>query len=94
MSAHRTTVCVTNPEGLHARPANRVAQLANRYEAQIWLVRDGIRINAKSLLGILTLACPSGTELLVEAEGPDAAEAVAAMEVLFASGPNPDKEPE
>ncbi len=85
MSAGRLsrTVRVTNPEGVHARPADMIAKLANRYRSQISLTKGSLKIDAKSILSILTLVAECGTELVVEAEGPDAHDAVNGITELF-----------
>ena len=81
VSAH-ARIRITNRLGLHARPASRFAQLASQFQSQIWLERDGTSVDAKSILEVLTLACPQGTDLIVKAEGPDAISAVEALEQL------------
>ncbi len=78
-------VVVLNRLGLHARPASRFAQLASGFESRVWLIRNGEPVDGKSILEVLTLACPSGTELVVRAEGPDAERAVEALAGLVAS---------
>ncbi len=78
-------VVILNRLGLHARPASRFAQLASSFDSEIWLVRDGQCVDGKSILEVLTFACPSGTSLLIQAEGPDAKEAVEALADLVAT---------
>ena len=75
-------VVVNNPQGLHARPADQFARLAVRFEAHIELVKNGMRVDGKSVLNLLTLAAVQGTELLLEAQGPDAREALDALAEL------------
>lgn len=78
MATRHTTV--QHADGLHARPAELVAREAMRHDSSIAIVRDAHRIDAKSILDVLTLGAEQGVELTVEAEGPDAeaaAEAVA-----------------
>jgi len=79
------TVTVSNPQGLHARPADRFAKMANEFESQIALVKDGMRVDGKSVLNILTLAASQGTELVLETEGPDAEAALDALAELVQS---------
>jgi phosphocarrier protein len=79
------TVIVANPWGLHARPADLIARLANRFTANITIAKGYERIDAKSMLGIMTLGAPQGTELAIEAEGADAREAVDALVELIGS---------
>ena len=78
-------VVILNRLGLHARPASRFAQMASGFESDIWLIRDGESVDGKSILEVLTFACPSGTKLVVRAEGPDAQEAVEALADLVAT---------
>jgi phosphocarrier protein HPr len=77
------TLEVRNKLGLHARAAAKMVSVAGRFRARIVYEKDGNEVNAKSLLGILTLACPQGSLLTVRADGADAAEAVQAIERLF-----------
>lgn len=70
------TFVIRNKLGLHARVAAKLVNVAARYKAKIYLERDGQQVNGKSLLGILTLACPRGSRITVRAEGADAEEAV------------------
>jgi phosphocarrier protein HPr len=76
------TVVVTNPQGLHARPADMFVKLASKYQAKIEVVKDGERVDGKSILAILTLAAVEGTHLHIEATGPDAAAALDALAEL------------
>jgi phosphocarrier protein HPr len=69
MSAKAFTI--TNKLGLHARAAAMLVQIANKFKAKIILERDGKQVNGKSILGILTLACPKGSSLIVRTEGVD-----------------------
>jgi phosphocarrier protein HPr len=76
------TVVVTNPQGLHARPADMFVKLASKFQAKIEVVKDGERVDGKSILAILTLAAVEGTYLHIEATGPDAASALEALAEL------------
>ena len=78
------TVVVTNPQGLHARPADLFVKLASQYQATIDVTKDGERVDGKSILAILTLAAVQGTELTIEASGPDAEVALNALSELVA----------
>ncbi|MCL2125579.1 MAG: HPr family phosphocarrier protein [Oscillospiraceae bacterium] len=62
--------------GLHARPATFLIQKANEYKSSIWIEKDERRVNAKSLLGVLSLGVAKDTTITVLADGPDEAEAV------------------
>lgn len=77
------TVIVTNPQGLHARPADLFVKLASRFQAKIEVVKDGERVDGKSILAILTLAAVEGTRLDIEASGPDAEAALNALSELI-----------
>jgi len=82
----RRKVVVRNEVGLHARPAKNLVSELNKYVSEIFIEKDGYRINAKSIIGVLTLAAVKGTELLFIAEGADAEEALEAAERLFENG--------
>jgi len=68
--------------GLHARPATFLIQKANEYKSSIWLERDERKVNAKSLLGVLSLGVVKGGEVTIIADGEDEEEAVAALNHL------------
>ena len=70
---------IRNKLGIHARVAAKIVGVSNRFKAGIFLEKDGQEVNAKSLLGILTLACPQGSRLTVRIEGNDALEVEEAM---------------
>ena len=80
------TVVVINPQGVHARPADLIVKAANRYQSNVEIIKGHERVDAKSMLSIFTLAALPGTELVIEADGPDAADAVAALCELFERG--------
>ncbi len=69
-------VTIQNSVGLHARPATFFIQKANSYKSSIWVEKEDCRVNAKSLLGVLSLGIVKGTEITLIADGPDEAEAV------------------
>lgn len=87
------TVVVTNPQGLHARPADLFVKLANRFESRIELVKDSERVDGKSILSILTLAAVEGTTLSIEATGHDAEQALDALVELIAQNFAEDETP-
>jgi phosphotransferase system HPr (HPr) family protein len=72
-------VTVNLETGLHARPAARFVQEANKYSAEIHVVKGNKKVNAKSIMGIMSLAVSKGTEITITAEGVDAEEAVNAL---------------
>ena len=73
------TVKIVNRQGLHARPSTRIVEIANRHKSSITLRVGDLTANAKSVLSLLSLAAPQGTELTIEAAGEDEAAAVAAL---------------
>jgi phosphocarrier protein len=79
-------VTIVNELGLHARPAAEFVKLASSYESDIRLSKDGEAVNGKSIMGVMTLAAECGAELIVQAEGADAEEAVIALEELVTNG--------
>ena len=78
-------VVISNQVGLHARPATFFIQKANDYKASIWVEKDDRRVNAKSLLGVLSLGIVKGTAITIIADGTDEEEAVEALSALIAS---------
>lgn len=78
-------VVVQNQVGLHARPATFFIQKANEYKSSIWVEKDERRVNAKSLLGVLSLGITKGLNISIIAEGPDEEEAVGALSELITS---------
>ena len=72
-------VTVNNEVGLHARPATYFIQKANEFKSGIWVEKEERRVNAKSLLGVLSLGIVKGTAITLIADGPDAKEAVEAL---------------
>jgi catabolite repression HPr-like protein len=75
----RRPVTVRLKTGLHARPAALFVQEANRFSSEIFVEKDSKKVNAKSIMGIMSLAIGSGTEVTISAEGPDAEKAVDAL---------------
>lgn len=74
---------VINRLGLHARASARLTQLASVYRAEVWLSRNGRRVNGKSIMGVMMLAAGQGSQVRVEALGEDADAALEAIEALF-----------
>ena len=79
-------VLVENQVGLHARPATFFIQKANEYKASIWVEKEERRVNAKSLLGVLSLGIVGGTTIKIIADGTDETEAVDSLVALVKSG--------
>ncbi|SEN48447.1 HPr family phosphocarrier protein [Lihuaxuella thermophila] len=72
-------VIVSLETGLHARPAALFVQVANKFASEIFVLKDNKKVNAKSIMGIMSLAVSKGTEITLQADGPDAEEAVHAL---------------
>ncbi|MBQ7374710.1 MAG: HPr family phosphocarrier protein [Clostridia bacterium] len=78
-------VTIQNSVGLHARPATFFVQKANTYKCSIWVEKEDCRVNAKSLLGVLSLGITRGTKITLIADGEDEAVAVAGLAELVDS---------
>ena len=74
---------VTNKLGIHARPAAMFVKTANRFECDVFVEKDGEKVNGKSIMGLMMLAAGPGSKLHVRAEGEDAARAVAELDALL-----------
>jgi len=72
--------------GLHARPSAQLVSLTSKFLAEVFITKEGLRINAKSIMGVMMLAAEKGSELLIEADGPDEEAAVEAVVQLIQSG--------
>ncbi len=80
------SVTISNNVGLHARPATFFIQKANSFKASIWVEKEDCRVNAKSLLGVLSLGITKGTAITIIADGSDEAEAVDGLAALVETG--------
>ena len=80
----RAEVEITNKLGLHARASAKLTQIASAFKSEIWLSRNGRRVNAKSIMGVMMLAAGKGATVIIEAEGEDAAAALDALQKLIA----------
>lgn len=76
---------IINKLGVHARPASMIVKTASKFDADIYIDKDGVRISAKSIMGLMTLAASCGTVLTLSVEGPDEELVLDAFEELFAS---------
>jgi phosphocarrier protein len=76
---------IVNKLGLHARASAKLTQLASGFKSEVWLSRNGRRVNAKSIMGVMMLAAGKGASITVEAEGADAEAALAAIRALIAN---------
>ena len=74
---------ITNKLGLHARASAKLTQTAGQFQSDVWLSRNGRRVNGKSIMGVMMLAAARGTTVKLETEGPDEAEALAALVALI-----------
>jgi phosphocarrier protein HPr len=74
---------IVNKLGLHARASAKLTQLAAKYQCEVTLARNGRKINAKSIMGVMMLAAGKGSRVVLETEGPDETEAMEAIVVLI-----------
>ncbi len=79
------TAVINNEVGLHARPATFFIQKANEFKSSIWVEKEERRVNAKSLLGVLSLGIVKGTAITIIADGSDEEEAIATLSALIDS---------
>jgi phosphocarrier protein HPr len=70
---------------VHARASAKLTQLAGQYQCGLWLTRNGKRVNAKSIMGVMMLAAAKGATVGIEADGPDEAAAIEALAALIAN---------
>ncbi|HET9463569.1 MAG TPA: HPr family phosphocarrier protein [Thiobacillus sp.] len=82
----RRDVEIVNKLGLHARPSARLTQLAGRFKSNVFMSRNGRRVNAKSIMGVMMLAAAKGSTITLETEGDDEVEAIDALAGLISSG--------
>lgn len=75
----KATVGICNQRGLHARASAKFVKLASSFDAEVRVTRDGVTVDARSIMGLLMLGAGNGCDVQIEGEGPDAAEAVAAL---------------
>ncbi|MCL1826338.1 MAG: HPr family phosphocarrier protein [Betaproteobacteria bacterium] len=80
----KTEVPIINKLGLHARASAKLARLANTFASEVWLERDGRRVSAKSVMGLMMLAAAQSATLTIETVGKDADEAMARIVELIA----------
>ncbi len=76
---------IINKLGLHARASSKLTQLASRFTSEVWLTRNGKRVNAKSIMGVMMLAAAKGSRVTIETSGDDEAAAMAAVTELIAN---------
>ena len=80
----QTTTTICNQLGLHARASAKLTKLAGSFPCEVWMVRNGRRINAKSIMGVMMLAAGLGAEVLIETDGEQEEEAMQALLALIA----------
>ncbi|MGC9367385.1 MAG: HPr family phosphocarrier protein [bacterium] len=81
---------VVNTLGIHARPAALIVKTVNNYNCSVFLEKDGIKVDAKSVLGVMMLAAPKGSSITAEISGDDEQQCLEALEEIFAQGFNED----
>jgi phosphocarrier protein HPr len=74
---------IVNKLGLHARASAKLTQLAAKYQCEVSLARNGRKVNAKSIMGVMMLAAGKGSRIVLETDGPDESEAMDAIAVLI-----------
>jgi phosphocarrier protein HPr len=79
----RAIAKITNKRGLHARASAKVVEASARFQSEITIIKDGTRVNGRSIMGLMMLAASLGSEILVEVSGPDADAAMTAMLALI-----------
>ncbi len=79
----KETIVIMNENGLHALPASRFVKLADTYSSNVSITKDGIEVNGKSIMGILTLACEKGSKVILTCEGRDEKEAMKALRKIL-----------
>lgn len=77
---------IKNRLGLHARPAAMFVKKANEFSSEVWVEKDGIRVNGKSIMGLLMLACPLGSSIKLQIEGTDEENALKELGKLIEEG--------
>jgi phosphocarrier protein HPr len=70
---------IVNKLGLHARASAKLTQMAGQFTAEVWISRDGRKVNAKSIMGVMMLAAAKGSVVEIETDGPDEAQAMTAL---------------
>ena len=88
----RATVRIVNRLGMHARPAAHFVRLAGRFAADIYMSRDSVEVNGKSIMGVMMLAAEAGAQIDLRAEGEDAEQALAELVALVERGFDEDDE--
>lgn len=82
----KKTVRIVNKLGLHARPSAALVTAASRFNSEVFFTKDSLRVNGKSIMGVMMLAAEQGVELLVEVDGPDEEDAMKEIIRVINSG--------
>ncbi|MBN1211999.1 MAG: HPr family phosphocarrier protein [candidate division Zixibacteria bacterium] len=82
----KKTATIVNKLGLHARPAAQLVSTASGFESEVFYTKDDLRVNGKSIMGVMMLAAEKGTQLIIEVDGPDQEQAMGAVLNVIASG--------
>ncbi len=75
---------ITNKLGLHARASAKLTQTAGQFKSGVWVSRNGRKVNAKSIMGVMMLAAAKGSKISIETDGPDEEQAMRALQALIA----------
>jgi phosphocarrier protein HPr len=81
-AVHRAVIKIANKKGLHARASAKIVEAAARFQSRIMVSKDGQSVDARSIMGLMMLAASPGSEIAIEADGPDADAALAAIVAL------------
>lgn len=84
----KKTTKIVNKLGLHARPSAMLVTTANEYESEVFFTKEGLRVNGKSIMGVMMLAAEQGAEIIVEVDGDDEEAAMEGILKVIASGFN------
>ena len=82
----KKTATIVNKLGLHARPAAQLVSTASGFESEVFYTKDDLRVNGKSIMGVMMLAAEKGTRLIIEVDGPDEEQAMTAVLQVIESG--------
>lgn len=91
---HEAAVRIQNRLGLHARPAAEFVKLASRFRAEVWVEKDELEVNGKSIMGVMMLAAEAGASIRIRAAGSDAENAVDSLTELVLSGFSEELDPD
>jgi phosphocarrier protein len=82
----RKSTHIVNKLGLHARPSAMLVSTAAKFQSEVFFTKEGLRVNGKSIMGVMMLAAEMGAELEIETDGPDESAAMDALLAVVASG--------